>query len=272
VALAFVVLCGLALAPVVASGDTVAYTWSGMNLNGLTGTVDIGTQALIITDPNSATYTSVAGSSYTGYAAIQQACQDSLNNNNGPFTGPGLISAQAALDWQANNGNPPFTTGIGILYNDDGSGDQLYSSFFGVNTPLDCLILRYTYMGDTLLQGTVTTGDYGNWEYAWYNGLSNNYSPSSFGSWFDGNFVYDTLTGGAGPTVGDYGLWEQNWAAIASNGQGGIYPSFDNPGPTNASDSVASATAAVPEPASIVLLLGGLVALFSMKLIRRRAR
>ena len=55
-------------------------------------------------------------------------------------------------------GNAPIT-GIGWLYNNDGHGNPLYTTFFGQPTPLDCLILRYTYMGDTLLRGFVNSSD-----------------------------------------------------------------------------------------------------------------
>ena len=51
--------------------------------------MDIVDNALILTDPTQTTYTN-STSTYTGYKAIRQACEDSLNNTAGPFAGAGL--------------------------------------------------------------------------------------------------------------------------------------------------------------------------------------
>ena len=85
--LALLVLFGVSLAPVIASAHTIAYSWPGLNFTS-EGTVNITDDALILTDPTQTTYTN-STSTYTGYNAIRQACEDSLNNTAGPFAGAG---------------------------------------------------------------------------------------------------------------------------------------------------------------------------------------
>lgn len=245
VILVLVVLCGLTLAPMIASADTVAYSLLGLNLNNLTGTFDIVDQAVVFVDPQ-VTYTDLSGT-FTGVTAIRQACEDSLNNAAGPFAGAGLVSSASSADWvnYKTTGEAPIT-GIGWLYNDY-DGQPIYNSFFGMPTPLNCLILRYTYMGDTLLRGFVDNSDLARMEMASNSGIP--------GGWMFGDFQY---TGGV-PSSVDYQWADANYEALAMNGLGGDMASLDYPG------------ALAPEPASIGMLFGGLVAVLFAKRVRRRA-
>ncbi len=270
VALAFVVLCGLALAPVAAFGQTngygssvQAYIAGGLSLNNL-GAIDLEDQALVIPDPNLVTYTSIAGS-WTGLNAVQQALQDSMFNVYGsgtPFSGPGLMSTAASNEWTTFGGNAPIM-GIGWLINEYGGG-PIYTNWFGTPVPEGALLMRYTYMGDSLLRGFVDPDD----ENRWFSTVTGSpiLDPSIVGGWFDGDWHYS----GVLPTGDDDNWWFANIGALASGGLGGTLPNLAYCGDTGA--SAAPSAVGVPEPASIVLLLGGLIGLFSMKLIRRRAK
>ncbi len=276
-AFALVAICGLALVPMSASADSVGcYLYNGaVSLNG--GTLDIQDNAVVFTDPAAVTFSDATGP-YTGISAIEQACYDSFNNTPSgyPFVGASGVTSSVAGNADTtliNTGNGGLM-GIAMMLNNDGYGDQIYTSFFGVTTPLNSIILRYTYMGDTLLRGYVDASDYDDWLYGWTLGTAappNNYVPGSpgmaEGDWFFGNFSY---VNGIPGQPSDYDTWLYNWTQLAMNGQGGTLQPLDYPGDVGAGPASA-VTPAVPEPSSIVMLLGGLIGLFSVKFLRRRA-
>ena len=160
-ALAFVLVAigGLAMVPMSALADTVSTEGPEQIINpveqvyvynrpvNLTGGSEIQGNAVIFTDPNQVTYNSpVTGLPYTGYAAITvclprfpQCRQRTIHRAAQQHERRG----DAAF---AATGNPPIT-GLGILQNDDGYGDQIYTTFGPYNVPLDSIIIRYTYMG-----------------------------------------------------------------------------------------------------------------------------
>jgi hypothetical protein len=72
---------------------------------------------------------------------------------NGGWTGPGLTSSAARADAQ-------HITTLGILLNDDGAGQPIYTSFAGQNVDHNSILIRYTYTGDLDLDLDIDADDY----------------------------------------------------------------------------------------------------------------
>jgi hypothetical protein len=71
----------------------------------------------------------------------------------GLWTGNGVRSAAAAA-------NALHTTGIGIVLNDNGSGATILGTFNGEAVDANTILLKYTYNGDSNLDGDVDADDY----------------------------------------------------------------------------------------------------------------
>jgi hypothetical protein len=157
--------------------------------------------------------------------------------NAGGWNGTGIKSTSAATD-------SSHLTALGVIANTNSQGTALYGSgtvlglFDGTSPAAGDVLVKYTYYGDTNLDGKVDGSDYSN--------LDNGYLGHKTG-WANGDFNYDGTINGS-----DYTLMDN-----AFNTQG---------------QPIASATAqlegtSVPEPATLSLLSAGTLAL-----LRRRSR
>lgn len=128
---------------------------------------------------------------------------------------------------------------IGYLLNDVGNGTTFYSTFGGVPVNSTDTLMKYTYIGDANLDGTVNAAD--------FVLLSNNFGRTSAG-WWQGDFNYDGTTDAA-----DFVLLSNNF------GQG-PGPAAMTPAELAQYDALAARlglqTNAIPEPAIIPALLG----------------
>ncbi len=172
----------------------------------------------------------------------------------GAWTGPGINSSRAT-DF-ANNGNQgQYLTGIGYM-----SGALTGGSFLGRAVDAGSVITRYTYYGDSNLDGQVNSQDYALID----SGFAAQHNAGFVVSWVNGDYNYDGKIDGS-----DYALIDT--AAAFSAGQP-LSPSFIDEreqqfGPSYAAGL--SGIQAVPEPASFgMLLLGGAM----LGLRRRRAK
>jgi hypothetical protein len=145
-----------------------------------------------------------------------------------------------------------------VIFNDNGSGTPLYgsggklaSTFDGV-TPADGdVLVKYTYYGDTNLDGKVDGTDYGRID-------AGALSHGSLTGWYNGDFNYDGVINGS-----DYTLIDNSY-----NMQGGQFAS-EIASAESTAEIAGLSTTAVPEPASLGLLaLGGSILLGR----RRRTR
>jgi hypothetical protein len=92
-------------------------------------------------------------------AATKSALLSSINaylhsgRNHGAWNGPGIISTSAAANTARN-------TGLAAILNDNGSGGTLMGTFNGQSVDANSLLIKYSYDGDTDLDGDVDADDY----------------------------------------------------------------------------------------------------------------
>ncbi len=165
---------------------------------------------------------------------------------NGTWAGTGITSTTAAND-------STHLTAIGILLNNNGSGDTIYPTFDGVASAATDILLKYTYYGDALLTGSVTTADYTQID----NGYLSQSGPGpALTGWQNGDFNYDNVINGSDYTLIDNAFNQQNPAGLA----------VEIARPTAQIAGIA-ASFAVPEPAS-----AGLIGMAALGLLGRRRR
>jgi PEP-CTERM motif len=160
--------------------------------------------------------------------------------NGGGWNGTsGIISTDAA-------NNPKHLTTLGVILNDNGMGTNtpLYTTFEGVTPQDGDVLVKYTYYGDTNLDGKVDGTDYSRIDAGYLSGGT---------GWYNGDFNYDGVIDGS-----DYTLIDN-----AFNTQGATL-SAEVASPTA---QVAGDSSAVPEPASL-----GLLAIGAAGLLGRRRR
>ena len=193
--------------------------------NAASGSLDVGRNDLDVTGQTLATVTANVASAFAG----------------GAWNGPGIASSAAAAD-------AAHLTALGVIANDNGAGPLFGggtadSPTFDGSNPGDAdVLVKYTYYGDTNLDGAVNAADYTRIDAGAFNHLT---------GWFNGDFNYDGVVDGS-----DYALMDN-----AFNQQNGVIPSVVVAAPAAA---LAGGAAAVPEPTTMALaavgaagLLGG---------------
>jgi len=190
------------------------------------GTLDVGDNDVICQNGN---LTSIRLSLLGGYSG-------------GTWTGVnGINSSNAAAD-------TAHLHAVGAIQNKSPTNQPLYPTLDGQNSVTTDVLVRYTYYGDTNLDGKVDGSDYSRVDAAY---LADRVNPTAMTGWYNGDFNYDGTVDGS-----DYTLMDN-----AFNTQGAqLAASIDNPG-AQATDLVAAGAAAVPEPSSLLLLAVGAGAL-----------
>jgi hypothetical protein len=170
----------------------------------------------------------------------------------------------AQVDSAKAAGDTTHITALGVILNSNGSG-AIYSSgaFDGVtSTPATDVLVKYTYYGDTNLDGKIDGSDYGRVDFAYLNNQNTNNARLT--GWYNGDFNYDGYINGSDYTLMDdayntqrarlsdeiAGIDAQNTSLFAGNAAG-----------------AATSNSAVPEPSTIGLVS---VAAASILLGRRR--
>lgn len=219
------------------------------------GTLDLGSNDMI-----------VDGVGTAGLLTLTNAARSGLSGAGGIWTGTGLTTSAGIT---ANN--PQSNTGLAIVANDTGastltygpvggsptlqagtlSGSTLKSTFDGQTVSDTDILVKYTYFGDTNLDGVVNASDYLAIDSAFNHNSSVGAGGQLEAGWANGDFNYDGLINGD-----DYTLIDN-----AFNSQG------------SASYTVAPAAqptemiAPAPEPSSLAMLIVG-----AAGMLRRRGR
>jgi fibronectin-binding autotransporter adhesin len=151
--------------------DVFVVGGTGVTVSGATGTLDLGTNDLDITNAGATGLAAVTGELRTGYA-------------NGSWSGPGLGSSAAA-------GNSSHLTALGVILN-----GPAYGSFDTLNPGSNDVLVKYTYYGDANLDGKVDGSDYSLIDAGY---LSNGTQTG----WYHGDFNYDGVIDGSDCTLID---------------------------------------------------------------------
>jgi hypothetical protein len=127
-----------------------------------------------------------------------QTAQVRLGYNNGTWSNTiGIMSSAAAADTS-------HLTAIGIMQNNQG-GSPVYSSsnpFEGQSPASTDILIKFTYYGDTNLDGKIDGSD--------YSRIDNGYlSNNTLTGWFNGDFNYDGVIDGSDYTLIDNAFNEQ---------------------------------------------------------------
>jgi autotransporter-associated beta strand protein len=209
--------------------------------------VTVASGAVLVAD-SEATIDSVSSLNVSGSVIVHNGNLQTLNSDvgtgyaNGTWTGAGGITSSAAA------ADTSHLTALAVIQNDDGTGSAspLYTSFEGQTVSDSDVLVKYTYYGDTNLDGKVDGGDYSRVDNGYLNHLT---------GWFNGDFNYDGVVNGS-----DYTLIDN-----AFNSQGGQIAA--QIAAETAQIAPGAGSSAVPEPAAL-----GMVGMTIAGLLGRRRR
>ena len=223
---------------------------SSLSINGgssaPTATFDLTNNKVVLTNTTFA----AAQSTYSQVVNQVKYAADSF-----AWDKPGITSSTVANDVNVLG----IPTGIGVVLNNnlDGNGnasDELFygdgtslPQFAGVSVNQNSVLLKYTYLGDSNLDGKVDSGD--------FNLFQTGYSDPSLAAqlgWAVGDYDYSGTV-----DAGDFNLFQAGYSfysnnpVVLSGGSGGVQP--------------------VPEPAALLLALLGIAGLAGFGRLRRRS-
>ena len=192
------------------------------------GKLDLGSNDMVIHNGNLGTVTTAGSITY-------EIAQGRNAGAGGAWTGSGITSSSAAAT--------PTTTALAVELNSDGSsangglGNPLVPTFDGQPVTETDVLVKYTYVGDADLSGTITSADY----LLIDNGFNSRSSGSPLLGWHNGDFNYDGVINGDDYTLIDNAYNSQGGGSFAAT------PVFS----ANVTEQISSA---VPEPASLSLI------------------
>jgi hypothetical protein len=170
-------------------------------------------------------------------STIQQSVASGYNASGKSWGGTGITSSTAA-------GDTSHLTAVGVIQNIGTTGSALYSTFGGLPVSANAVLLKYTYYGDTNLDGTVDGTDYSRIDSAYETEQT---TSTKVGGWVNGDFNYDGVVDGSDYTLIDNAFNSQGAAISAELSSPTAQVTAQIAGQTR--------TSAVPEPASLGMLL-----------------
>jgi hypothetical protein len=284
---------GLAPSPQGMNRSVVVFSQSGTGLTITSGSLDLSNNDMLL--PNG-----TSGGGTSGLLTTQNQIAQGFNAGHAAWSGTSGITSSAAA------ANSQRTTGLAVIINDVNASQALvygpvnpasspsvivnpsYSAggaisslgagsglFDGQSTNDGDVLVKYTYFGDTNLDGVVNASDYLAIDSAFNANqaiLANpGANPNAYleAGWANGDFNYDGLINGD-----DYTMMDN-----AFNSQAGVTFAGVSAGPANmiagnteliAGSDVVATPAAVPEPATLSLL--GMAAVGMLGRRRRRTK
>jgi hypothetical protein len=155
---------------------TVAAGSAAMAISAVTsGSTDIGAGVMLFPNAGPVGLTTVTGLIREGF-------------DGGAWDGTSGITSSTAAD------DPQHLTAVGVLLNNTGGSTPMYTSFGGTAAGPNDVLIRYTYYGDTNLDGKVDTGDYTRIDFGFLTHAN---------SWYNGDFNYDGVVNGSDYTLID---------------------------------------------------------------------
>jgi hypothetical protein len=266
--------------------SVVVFSQSGTGLNITSGSLDLSNNDMLL--PNG-----TSGGGTSGLLTTENQIAQGFNAGHPAWSGTsGITSSAAAANSQHSTGlavvindvnasqalvygpvNPASSPSVIVNPNYSGGGAST-GSFDGQSTNDGDVLVKYTYFGDTNLDGVVNASDYLAIDSAYNHNqaiLANpGANPGAYleAGWANGDFNYDGVINGD-----DYTLMDN-----AYNSQAGVSFAGVSAGPANMiagdTDQIAGsdvvATPAVPEPATFSLL--GMAAIGMLGRRRRRTK
>jgi hypothetical protein len=160
--------------------------------------------------------------------------------NGGAWNGDaGITSSAAASD-------TTHLTALGVIQNDQG-GPALYTEFDANPVGTGDILVKFTYYGDTDLNGQVDGTDYSRIDNAYLQDRNN---PGMYTGWYNGDFNYDGVIDGSDYTLMDDAFNEQ-----------GVSLADEIAKPTVLVGGQITSSSAVPEPEFGFILLAFPIAL-----------
>jgi len=156
----------------------------------LRGVVDLNDNAMLIHNPDAATAASVV-------TTVESYIE---NTNNGGFAS-GAWNGWGIDSTTAHNNGSVLATAVGNKLNAGPTGAAINNVWFGQRVTATDVLLEYTYVGDTNLDGSVDVSDLGN--------VSTNYGVTGGATWAQGDVNYD-----GNVDVGDLGATAGNYAGV----------------------------------------------------------
>jgi uncharacterized repeat protein (TIGR03803 family) len=149
----------------------------------------------------------VNGSAFTNNGTIDIGTNDMIiHNGNLTQITPGLFSSSAST-----------STTLAIELNNDGHGNPLMTTFDNQTVTTTDVLVKYTYFGDTNLDGSVTAADYLAIDNAFSFNSTNPTTPLT--GWDNGDFNYDGLINGDDYTLIDNAFNSQSTVPLVSPAQ-----------------------------------------------------
>jgi uncharacterized repeat protein (TIGR03803 family) len=153
----------------------------------------------------------VNGSAFTDNGTIDLGSNDMIIHNGNisqiiSQLGQGLISSAATN-----------ATTLAIELNNDGNGNPLMTSFDEESVTTTDVLIKFTYYGDTNLDGSVTAQDYLAIDNAFSYNAANPTTPLT--GWNNGDFNYDGVINGDDYTLIDNAFNSQSTVPLVSQAQ-----------------------------------------------------
>jgi hypothetical protein len=169
-------------------------------------------------------------------ATINSQVASGFNATGAPWTGTGITSSTAAND-------STHLTALGVIQNIAPNGSAIYSNFDGTSVNSSDVLVKYTYYGDSNLDGAVDGSDYTLID----NGFNNHLT-----GWYSGDYNYDGVVDGSDYTLID-NAYNTQGSSLGSN-------ALDAQSTEQIAGISGPGSSPVPEPASLGVLIVGAAA------------